>query len=186
MAYDNLANNFGYGSNPNPSFFTPSNDAFDASKAWGPSSNWSASNYDWSNKNPDNPDFTSMLKSQTFGEKPTEREKYNIANEIVKALPKAFSAFSGPQGRYGYGNQQRGYGSGSSDESEIFSSNGTVRKAGDVTVVTGPTQQYVTTPEKRSIFGQIAGVAAPLVGAAIGGPWGAAAGQAIGITANLV
>jgi hypothetical protein len=171
MAYDNLTNNFGYGSNPNPSFFTPSNDAFDASKAWGPSSNWSASNYDWSNKNPDNPDFTNMLKSQAFGENPTARDKYSLGLEIAKSFPKALSAFGGQQGSYGskYGNQQRGYGSGSSDESELSSNNGTVRKAGDLIFVTPPTPQYVTTQPGQSLGSKLLGaasiLAAPIPGA---------------------
>jgi hypothetical protein len=176
MAYDNLTNNFGYGSNPSPSFFTPSNDAFDASKAFGPNSSWNSS-YDWANKNPDAPDFTSMLKSQTFDnnqqqENPTERSKYNLGLELAKALPKATSsAFGGQPGSYRakYGNQQGGYGSGSSDESELSSNNGTVRKAGDLFFVTPPTQQYVTTQPGQNLGSKILGaasmLAAPIPGA---------------------
>ena len=167
MAYDDLSKNFGYGSNPSPSFFTPSNDAFDASKAWGPDSNWSASNYDWSDKNTNNPDFTSMLKSQAFGENPTARDIYRGGLELVKAI----SALGGQPGSYrsGYGNQQRGYGSGSSDEGELSSNNGTVRKAGELTFVTPPTPQYVTTPREQNLASTIFGAAAPIVGM-MGGP----------------
>lgn len=163
MAYDDLSKNFGYGSSTSPSFFTPSNDAFDASRAWGPDSNWSASNYDWSDKNTNNPDFTSMLKSQAFGENPTARDKYNFGLELAKAIPKAISAFGGQPGSYrsSYGNQQRGYGSGSSDEGELSSNNGTVRKAGELTFVTPPTPQYVTTPGEQGLGSKLLGAAAP-------------------------
>ena len=187
MAYDNLTYNFGYGSNPNPSFFTPSNDAFDASKAWDPGSNWSASNYDWSGKNPNNPDFTSMLKSQTFDnnqqqENPTERSKYNLGLELAKAIPKAISAFGGQPGSYRakYGNQQRGYGSGSSDESELSSNNGTVRKAGDLIFVTPPPQQYATTQPSQSLGSKLLGAASPFAALipGVGMPISAALGAA--------
>jgi hypothetical protein len=191
MAYDDLGYNFGYGSNPSPSFFTPSNDAFDASKAWGPSTNWSPSTYDWSGKNTNNPDFTSMLKSQTFSEKPTAREGYNLATEVAKAIPKAISAFGGQPGsrRFEVGSRQGGYGSGSLDESELSSNNGTVRKAGDLIFVTPPQQQYVTTPGKRSLASTLLGVAAPIAGA-LTGPLGvvgaAAAGSALSGLSSIV
>jgi hypothetical protein len=174
--YNDLSNTFGFGSSTSPSYFTPSNNALDVSKAWGPSSNWSALSYDWSGKNPNNPDFTSMVKSQTFGEQqqPSARENYNTGLKLLEALPKALFAFGG---------QQNGYGNAAS--SGLSSGSGGVSTSGDLTFVMPQQQQSIVKPGQPSVWSRLAGVAAPLVGAAIGGPWGAAAGQALGASAGL-